>query len=222
MIKKIIKKSFIFKIYMEYKLHLFQNKWRKINDNNYTTANNMFNPELVSIGKASYGELNIVSFADISHLIIGNFVSIAQEVVFILNAEHYINHFSTYPFKVKYLQTAKEESFGKGDIIVEDDTWIGYRATIMSGVHIGKGAVIAAGSVVTKDVPPYAVVAGIPAKVIKYRFDEDVRNSLMLFNFNNINKSFIQKNIDLFYQPIIGENQIKTICDLLKDDNLNF
>lgn len=80
---------------------------------------------------------------------------------------------STYPFKRKLFHGG-EEAVSKGDIIVGDDVWVGYGATILSGVHIGQGAVIAAGAVVNKDVPPYAIVGGIPAKVIKYRFSESV------------------------------------------------
>lgn len=91
---------------------------------------------MVEVGKASYGDLNIISFANNAKLIIGTFVSIAQEVSFILDAEHYTNHLSTYPFKVKYLGIEKQEAFSKGNIVVEDDVWIGYRSTIMSGVHI--------------------------------------------------------------------------------------
>lgn len=81
-------------------------------------------------------------------------MSIAQEVAFILDAEHYTDHLSTYRFKVKFLHIVNEEAFGKGNICIDDDVWIGYRSIIMSRVNIGKGSVIAAGSVVTKDVPP--------------------------------------------------------------------
>lgn len=147
-------------MYKIYKLHRFQINWKKNNPENTTTVNNIFDTKLVEVGNASYGELNIVSFGSKGKLHIGKFVSIAQEVAFILDAEHYTNHLSTYPYKVKYLGIEKEESFGKGDIIVGDDVWIGYRSIIMSGVHIGQGVVVAAGSVVTKDVPPYAIVGG--------------------------------------------------------------
>ena len=71
---------------------------------------------------------------------------------------------------MKTIKIQSTEAFGKGDIIVEDDVWIGYGAVIMSGVTIKQGAVIAAGSVVVKDVPAYSIVGGAPAKIIKYRF----------------------------------------------------
>jgi len=99
----------------------------------------------------------------------------------------------------------------KGDIIIENDVWIGATATIMSGVKISNGAVVGAGSVVTKDVPPYAIVAGNPAKVVKYRFTEEqiekllsiawwdweeqkIRDNAMIMWSNNID-DFINKFI---------------------------
>lgn len=135
-------------------------KWQKIHPDSDTFPMNAFDFSKVSVGKGTYGELNIVNFGDTHSLILKNYISIAQNVTFILDAEHYWNHISTYPFKVKMLQMQKVEAFGKGDIIVDDDVWIGYGAIIMSGVHIGQGAVVAAGAVVTKDVPPYAIVGG--------------------------------------------------------------
>ena len=71
------------------------------------------------------------------------------------------------------------ESICRGSIIIDDDVWIGYRSTILSGVHVSKGAVIAAGAVVTHDVPPYAIVAGVPARVIGYRFSEEMIAKLL-------------------------------------------
>ena len=84
-----------------------------------------------------------------------------------MDAGHTLNNISTYPFKTALLNYKNEEAISKGNIIIDDDVWIGFGATIMSGVHIGQGAVIAAGSVVTKDVPPVAVAAGNPVRFIK-------------------------------------------------------
>lgn len=216
MIKDYLKKTFLFDLYNIYKLHRFKVAWSKRNSNNTTTVNNIFDVDQVEVGRASYGELNIISFSRKGKLHIGSFVSIAQEVAFILDAEHYTNHISTYPFKVKYLGVEKEESFGKGDIYVDDDTWIGYRSIILSGVHIGKGAVIAAGSVVTKDVPAYAIVGGVPAKVLKYRFEEDICNSLMQVDFNQFDKEFVGTHLELLYKPVENREDIETFIEQLK------
>ena len=97
-----------------------------------------FNSGLVSVGTGTYGELNITTFSDKSKLLIGNYVSIAQNVSFLLDVEHYTNHVSTYPYKVKILKTKTSESFSKGDILIDDDVWIGYGATIFQEFTLGK------------------------------------------------------------------------------------
>ena len=140
--------------------------------------------------------------------------AIGEEVSFILDAEHYTNHLSTYPFKVKYLGIEKQEAFSKGNIVVEDDVWIGYRSTIMSGVHIGKGAIIAAGSLVTKDVPAYAIVGGVPAKVIKYRFDNSICNILKKIDLSKLNKVFVEQNLEVLYKQIENKQMASEISNL--------
>ena len=125
----------------------------------------------VSVGRYTYGGIRVINYNKKEYLKIGSFCSIAQEVTFILNADHRVDTLSTFPFKVKVLGE-NLEGFSKGDIIVDDDVWIGYRATVMSGVHIGQGAVVAAGAVVTKDVPENTIVGGIPTKVIKSIYDK--------------------------------------------------
>lgn len=118
-------------------------------------------------------------------LIIGKFCAIAKDVKFIMNgANHKIDAISTYPFFIFgngwEVATPKEGEFPyKGDTIVGNDVWIGYEATIMPGVKIGDGAIIAAKSVVTKDIPPYSIVAGNPAVVKKMRFSEAEIDTLL-------------------------------------------
>ena len=185
-----------------------KNKWHKLHPDSDTVPMNDFNFSKVQIGNGSYGELNIVDFGGENHLMIKNYVSIAQNVTFILNAEHYVDRLSTYPFKVKMLQTQTSESSGKGDIIVDDDVWIGYGATIMSGVHIGQGAVVAAGAVVTKDVPPYAIVGGVPAKVIKYRFEPEMIEELLKIDYSKLTKEDIEKHIDDLYTELKDPSQL--------------
>ena len=115
---------------------------------------------------------------------------------------HDVSTFLTYPVGPKMLH--KGSASCKGAIIVEDDVWIGESAIIMAGVHIGRGAVIGAGAVVTKDVPPYAVAVGTPAKVVKYRFDYETIDKLLRIDFNKINKEEIVNNLHLFKEKMNG------------------
>ena len=183
--------------------------WKKLHPNSDTIPMNEFDFNKVQLGYGSYGELNVVDFGGANKLIIKNYVSIAQKVTFVLNADHYTNNISTYPYKVKILHSESSESFGKGDIIVDDDVWIGYGATILSGVHIGQGAVVAAGAVVTRDVPPYAIVGGVPAKVIKYRFEPAMVEELLKVDYSKLTKEEIEKHIDDLYVELKDRNQLE-------------
>ena len=113
-------------------------------------------------------------------LIIGKFCSIACGAKFLFNcANHTLKSLSTYTFPLFYedweLDKANVASAwdNKGDIVIGNDVWIGYEAVIMAGVHIGDGAIIGTRAVVTKDVPPYTIVGGVPAKEIRKRFSPD-------------------------------------------------
>ena len=118
-------------------------------------------------------------------LIIGKFCSIACGAKFLFNcANHTLKSLSTYTFPLFYEDWDLEKSDvatawdNKGDIVISNDVWIGYEAVIMAGVHIGNGAIIAARAVVTKDVPPYTIVGGVPARPIRKRFDEETIQKL--------------------------------------------
>ena len=184
-------------------------KWQKQNKHNFTKiGKHLFNFGKVDVGKDTYGELNVKQFEkNCNSLKIGNYCSIAPEVLFLMDGEHKHNSVSTYPFKAR-LFGELGDSFGKGDIIVDDDVWIGYGATIMSGVHIGQGAVIAAGAVVTKDVPPYAIVGGVPAKVIKYRFEPEMIEELLKIDYGKLSKEDIEKHIDDLYTELKAPSQL--------------
>ncbi|MCI3921403.1 CatB-related O-acetyltransferase [Paenibacillus sp. TRM 82003] len=107
---------------------------------------------------------------------IGKYCSIAAGVTIMLGGEHYMDRVTTYPFQgmIPEAMIYIDKPFSKGDVKIGHDVWIGLGATIMSGVNIGNGAVIATQSLVVKDVPPYAIVGGNPAKVIRYRFSPEV------------------------------------------------
>ncbi len=130
---------------------------------------------------------NVLYHYPINHerLIIGKFCSIACGTKFLFNcANHTLQSLSTYTFPLFYedwdlkkADVAKAWD-NKGDIVIGNDVWIGYEAVIMAGVHIGNGAIIAARAVVTKDVPPYTIVGGVPARPIRKRFGEAVIQKL--------------------------------------------
>lgn len=134
-------------------------------------------------------------------LIIGAFCSIAEGATFIMNGgNHRTDWFTNYPFPVFGLgwEHAMPDSWpNKGDTVIGNDVWIGYGATIMPGVTIGDGAIIASKSVVTKDVSPYAVVGGNPAKVIRRRFDEDVIDRLLEIQWWTWDIEKITRNLEV-------------------------
>lgn len=113
----------------------------------------------------------------IDQLYIGSYVCIAAEVVILMggNNTHRTDWFSLYPF----IDTIQEAYQTKGDTIISDGAWLGMRSMIMPGIKIGEGAIIASGAVVIKDVEPYTIVAGNPAKPIKQRFSEEIIKKLL-------------------------------------------
>lgn len=184
------------------KKFIFKLKWKKLNKHNYTTVSRIFNTDIVEVGSYTYGRLDVHTYGNKSErLKIGNYVSIASGVKFLLGGNHHYNTISTYPFKVKILGE-KTESYTNGPIVVEDDVWIGTDSIILSGVKIGKGSVIAAGSIVTKDVPSYSIVGGRPSKVIKYRFNEHIIKKLEDIDLSSIDENVIKDNIELFYEEL--------------------
>lgn len=182
------------------KHRVYSRKWRKKNSHNYTTMENIFPIDKVVVGNMTYGSLNVKTYGNKDEkLIIGNYCSIAGDVTFILSGEHPYNRISTYPFK-KYICGYEDDVLTKGPIIIEDDVWIGHKCLILSGVRVGRGSIIAAGSVVTKDIPPYAIFAG--GKIVKYRFTKEIISKLQEFDYNKLNDEVIKSNIQLLYSNI--------------------
>ena len=128
---------------------------------------------------------------------IGSFCSIGPEVLFV-SAEHRMDTASTYPFRIANGKLGQgAETLGKGPITVGHDVWVGARCIVLSGVTIGNGAVIGAGSIVTRDIPPYAVAAGNPARVIRYRFTPDVIERLQSLTWWDWSDDLIRDRIEL-------------------------
>ena len=200
--------------------------WREINAHNGTTCENNFEMESVSIGRYTYGPLTVLNFGKGYRLKIGSFCSIASGVVFDVCGDHFVGHLSTFPFKAKALGGPLTEAISKGDIIIDDDVWIGQNAIILSGVHIGQGAVVGAGAVVTADIPPYAIVGGVPASVIKYRFSKNIIDYLLLLDYSSLTEDLIKEHIDVLYTPIkeLELEEIKRLYDwfpLLKNKEMD-
>lgn len=133
-------------------------------------------------------------------LIIGKFCMIASDVKFIMNgANHLTQAISAYPFAIfghGWGHAMENKSYPqKGDITIGNDVWIGYNATIMAGVTVGDGVIIAANSTVIKDVEPYSIVGGNPAKEIKKRFSEEKITELMRIKWWNWGIERITKNV---------------------------
>jgi acetyltransferase-like isoleucine patch superfamily enzyme len=141
------------------------------------------NPQYAAyrIGAWSYGKPRVISWDEGTTLSIGRFCSIAENVVILLGGEHRVDWLTTYPFAVCFEDAASFVGHprSKGDVNIGNDVWIARDVLILSGVTIGDGAVIAARSVVTRDVPPYAIVAGNPARLVRFRFSETAREALL-------------------------------------------
>ena len=152
-------------------------------------------------------------------LIIGKFCSIACGTKFLFNcANHTLKSLSTYTFPLFYEEWELEKSNittawdNKGDIVIGNDVWIGYEAVIMAGVHIGDGAIIAARAVVTKDVPPYTIVGGTPAKEIRKRFDAEVIEQLLILKWWDWSTDKIHQCL-----PYIAESKLDELLAMKKD-----
>ena len=155
------------------------------------------------IGVGTYGWPEILYYDAGATLKIGNYCSIAPGVRILLGGEHHVEYVTTYPFSL-LLDEAKNlpgYPYSKGDVIIGNDVWIGQDAMILSGVCIGDGAVVAGRSVVTRDVAPYSVVAGDPARHIKFRFSQDTIDALLGIAWWNWPASEIRKAWPLLQSP---------------------
>lgn len=164
-----------------------------------------------TIGRYSYvGKRSSLVNADV-----GAFCSIASDVCVGMGT-HDLSKLSTSPlFTEKYNGTGhswvEQTPFPFEKVTVGNDVWIGERTMIMGGKNIGDGAVIGAGAVVTKDVPPYAIVGGVPAKVIKYRFPDDVIARLEESKWWNLPDEMLKNNVGLFQSDVIDIEELEKL-----------
>ena len=186
-------------------------KLSKLKRNEFEGANSVAKFSIIVDSKIGYATY-INSYSKLFKCKIGRFCSISQKVQVVFG-NHPTNDFvSTHPAfyttrnqsnfsfvnKLKFEEYAFADKAKKYFIEIGNDVWIGYGVILKSGIHIGDGAIIAAGAVVTKDVPPYSIVGGVPAKVIKYRFNEEEIEFLNNLKWWNKEINWIEKKAPLF------------------------
>lgn len=160
---------------------------------------------MYKIGLHTYSQTLKVIEHPGAKLSIGKFCSIGPKVKIFLGENHRTDYVTTYPFghinQEKFPCKNTMHPSSKGDVVIGNDVWLGFNATIMSGVTIGDGAVIAANSHVVKDVPPYSITGGNPAQHIKYRFKDDVIQELLRIKWWNKTDQEINKLL-----PVLLDN----------------
>lgn len=159
-------------------------------------------------------EISIFLALGVIRLHIGSYCSIAGNVRFFLGGEHRMDTISSFPFErhIYNIPAEGEDKSSKGPIVVEDDVWIGDSVIVLSGVHIGQGAIIGAGSVVAKDVPPYAIYVG--NTVIRYRFSDDVIDELLQVDYSRFDNATLKRLKTVVSEKITSEN-VKDIVNTI-------
>jgi len=173
--------------------------------------------KLAIVGKWSYGNPRILRWDYSSKIKIGNFCSLGPDIDFYIGGNHRVDWISTSQLPASQFndvfekaKTIKNFSISKGDIEIGHDVWIGGRTTILSGVKIGTGAVIAAGSVVVNDVDPYTITGGNPNRIIKKRFKDSTIQKLLETEWWNLSDDkidilspyLLSNNFDAFFENI--------------------
>ena len=166
---------------------------------------------MITIGARSYivsGRLETFDKEN-EHILIGNYSSLAHRLTFMIGMNHDYRCITTYPQQIieeasapdpALPLTPMEDSVSRHQIIIGNDVWVDANATIMGGIRIGNGAVIGAGAVVAKNIPPYAIAVGNPARIIKYRFDKDTITRLQRIKWWNWPQSDIEEYLPRFNQ----------------------
>jgi acetyltransferase-like isoleucine patch superfamily enzyme len=170
------------------------------------------NKGILEVGEFTYGLPQILHWGENTKLRIGKFCSIADGVKIFLGGNHRTDWITTYPFSglgFKDVWTEACDIKGhpatKGNVVIGNDVWIGYEAAIMSGVTVGDGAVIAARAVVAKDVEPYSIFGGVPAKEIRKRFSSEEINKLLEIKWWDWPEEKLRKNLHIICSDNISE-----------------
>ncbi len=173
---------------------------------------NYYDDPRIYIGIGTYGNPKFILYSKHDRIKIGRYCSIADNVTFLAGGEHQIESTSTFPFNY-FLGNDKNIDFSepteveykdarhKGPIQLGNDVWIGYGAMILSGVTIGNGAIVGASSVVAKNLPPFSIAAGNPAKIIRNRFDDKTIEELQSIAWWNWNRQSVAEHFQLLRSP---------------------
>lgn len=165
-------------------------------------------PSDIKIGENTY-----IHGGYIYHAQIGKFCSLGYGIT-IGPGVHDMKRISTYPLRLRYLKEEFPGEFKESlPAVIKNDVWIGNGAVIMQGVTVGNGAVIAAGSVVTRDVPAYAVAAGVPARIMKYRFSEEVIAALEELRWWDRGYEWIETHKDLLYLHDVEAEELRAFIE---------
>lgn len=165
---------------------------------------------MYQIGKETYGNPQVITWGSDSKLTIGSYCSIGGGVQILLGGNHRTDWVTTFPFPIKWSEAVHITGHpsSKGDVILGNDVWIGRQSVILSGVTIGTGAVIGCNSVVSRNVPPYTIMAGNPAKEVKKRFSPEQIERLLNSCWWDLERDQLVKLL-----PLLCSTQIDNFCD---------
>lgn len=173
-------------------------------------TNTMKKYKKYDIGDFTFGKPRI--FSPVDKIKIGKYCSFASGVTIYTSTDHNMNNISVYPFFL-INKKQKYQIYSKGGVIIENDVWIGDGVVILDGVTVENGAIIGSRSVVTKDVKSYEVVAGNPAKHIKFRFEREIIDKLLQLSWWNWTNEKVKQNMD-----ILSSNNLEKITSLINTD----
>lgn len=174
------------------------------------TVRDLMNRGIVTIGRHSYPDPPPVVYyvGDTARVSIGAFTSIAAGAELLAGGEHHTDWISTFPLRIRLNLAGKLDDGqpgSRGDIVIGNDVWLGRHCRVMSGVTVGSGAIVAAGAVVTNDVPPYAVVGGVPARVLRMRYTDEQIDALLRIGWWNWTDETIRERVEELSSPHIDE-----------------
>jgi len=172
------------------------------------------NNKQIIVGDYTYGVPKVLTWKGASNLRVGKFCSISDEVEILLGGEHWHNFITSFPLHHFLCGNALKPANTKGDVVIGNDVWIGRGVTILSGVTIGDGAVIGARAVVAKNVLPYAVVVGNPARHIKFRFTDEQIVELLKIKWWDWDYEKIGE-----YAPLLESGDINKFIKRAKNEN---